>query len=174
MDVLVLWLLPASWFVHDVEEVLTIEGWSDRWVGVAPDDRSGLQYRLVEPIASSRRRFTVAVALVGCVVVGATVGGVLDPTGTGIVVYAATLGGYFLHGFVHLGQSVVRRGYTPGLVAAATVVIPVSACLYRRLVSAQFIHVGAAIASGAVGIALVVPIVLGANTLADRIERRRT
>jgi hypothetical protein len=28
IDVLVLWLLPGSWLVHDFEEIATIERWS--------------------------------------------------------------------------------------------------------------------------------------------------
>jgi hypothetical protein len=167
-DPLVLWLLPLSWLVHDIEELVAIEGWSDRWRD-APGCR--LQRRLVERMASTRRRFTVAVALVGCVVVGATVAGVLDPDGIGILVYATVLGGYFLHGFVHVGGSLVFRGYTPGLLTAVSLVIPVPISLYRELLGAGLLAPEVAVATGVVGFVVFRPVVVLANRLATRIER---
>ncbi|WP_192918446.1 HXXEE domain-containing protein [Salinigranum salinum] len=171
MNVLVLWLLPVSWLTHDLEEIATIEGWSRRWEPRGNDDLTPVQRRLVGVVASTRRRFTIAVTLVGCVVVGATVAGVSDPTGLGIRIYTTILGGYFLHAFVHVGQSVVFRGYTPGLVTAGLVVIPVSLSLYWRLLSVQFVDAGTVVATGLLGLVLFVPIVVGASELSKRIDR---
>ena len=171
IDVLVLWLLPGSWLVHDLEEVATIEGWSQRWKHTGQNDLSTVQRRLAGVLASGRRRFTLAVALVGCVVVGATVLGVSDPNGVGMVVYVTVLGGYFLHAFVHLGQSLVLRGYTPGLVTAVSVALPTSVYLYWRLLSAHLVDVEIAIATGVLGLVVFVPIVVGATVIAGRLDR---
>jgi hypothetical protein len=168
-DPLVLWLLPLSWLVHDIEELVAIEGWSDRWRD-APG-MSTLQRRLVERMVSTRRRFAVAVALVGCVVVGATVAGVLEPDGIGILVYTTVLGGYSLHGFVHVGGSLVFRGHTPGLLTAVSLVIPVPVTLYRRLLGAGLLAPEVAVATGVVGFVVFLPVVVLANRLAARIER---
>jgi hypothetical protein len=170
-DGLVLWLLPASWLVHDLEEIATVEGWSRRWKHSERDDLSTVQRRLVGLLASGRRRFTLAVALVGVVLVGATVLGVSDPSGVGMVVYVTVLGGYFLHAFVHLGQSLVFRGYTPGLVTAVSLVIPTSVYLYWRLLSAHLVDAGVVIATGVLGLAVFVPIVVGAKEVAGRLDR---
>jgi hypothetical protein len=161
VNVLVLWLLPTSWLIHDLEEIATIDGWSRRWDLRESDDLTSVQRRLVGAVASTRRRFTIAVALVGCVVVGATVAGVVDSNGIGIGVYTTILGGYFLHAFVHVGQAVVFRGYTPGLVTAAFVVIPVSLGLYWRLLSAGLVDIGTVTTTGLFGLVLFVPIVVG-------------
>lgn len=165
-----MWLLPVSWLVHDVEEILAIERWSrrsKRWVEA--NEISGLQRRIVETLATTRRQFSIAVVLVGIVVVVATVAGVSDPTGVGILVYTAILGGYFAHAFVHLGQSLVVRGYTPGLVTAAVVVIPASLVLYRRLFGTGLVGLKTATVAGLVGVLLFVPVVVGAGRLAGRI-----
>ena len=170
-DGLVLWLLPVSWLVHDLEEIATIEWWSRRWKHSERDDISTVQRRLVRVLASGRRRFALAVALVGCVVVGATVLGVSDPNGVGMVVYITVLGGYFLHAFVHLGQSIVLRGYTPGLVTAVLLVIPTSVYLYWRLLSAPLLDVEIVIVTGILGLVVFVPIVVGAKGVAGRLDR---
>jgi hypothetical protein len=130
-----------------------------------------VQRRLVGAVASTRKRFSIAVALVGCVVLGATIAGVLDPNGIGIQIYTTILGGYFLHAFVHVGQSVVCRGYTPGLVTAVLVVIPVSAGLYWRLLSAQLVDIGIVTTTGLLGLVVFVPTVVGAARLSGRIDQ---
>ena len=171
IDVLVLWLLPGSWLVHDLEEIATIEQWSSKWRHTGRNDFAAIQQRLVETIESTRRRFTIAVAIVGSVVVGATVVGTVDPTGIGLVVYAAILGGYFLHGFVHLAQSFLLRGYTPGLVTAIVLVIPVSLYLYWRLLAADLVDIRIAAATCLIGLVFFAPIVVGASKLSMRVDR---
>jgi hypothetical protein len=130
-DGLVMWLLPVSWLIHDFEEIATIEGWSQRWEHAGQDGSSPVQRRLVGLLASGRQPFTLAVVIVGCIIVGATVVGMSDPNGIGMMFYTTILGGYYLHAFVHLGQSLVLRGYTPGLVTAVLLVIPTSLYLGR-------------------------------------------
>lgn len=171
VNVLVLWLLPVSWLVHDMEEITTIDDWSRRWDPDRRDDVSAVQRRVVRAVASTARRVTIAVALVGCIVIGATVVGVVDPNGLGIRIYTTILGGYVLHAFVHVGQSVVFRGYTPGLVTAILVVVPASLSLYWRLLTAHLVDVWTVTVTGVLGLVLFVPIVVGANRLSKRIDR---
>ena len=171
IGLLVLWLLPGSWFVHDLEEVTTIERWSAEWRHTRRNDVSAIQQRLVETVASTRRRFAIAVAFVGSVGVGATVAGTVDPNGFGLVIYATILGGYFLHAFGHLIQSFILRGYTPGLVTAIVLVIPVSLYLYWRLLAADLLDTRIATVTCVVGFLLFAPIVVGAKTLSGRVDR---
>jgi hypothetical protein len=163
--------VPLSWLVHDAEEVLTI----DRWQGAraaelaALADRSRLARRIVEVNTTPRRPFAVAVALVGVPVVGATVAGTVDPAGAGGAVFAVVLGGYALHAFVHVGQSVHLRGYTPGVVTAVAVVLPSSAYLYRRLFEAGLLDPGGAVLTAVAGLVVFVPVVVAARRLAARL-----
>ncbi|WP_411968133.1 HXXEE domain-containing protein [Haloferax sp. YSSS75] len=170
--VVLLWVLPISWVVHDVEEILTIEPWSRRWTRRIDGQTSGfgVQKRLVAVLASTRRQYTLAVGLVGCIVVGATIAGTLDPTGVGLVVYLTILGGYFLHAFVHLGQSALLRGYTPGVVTAVLVVVPSSLFLYWRLFAAGVVDARLVAVTATGGLLSFVPIVVGANWAARRLD----
>lgn len=122
-------------------------------------------------LASGRRPFILAVAIIGCVVIGATVAGVSDPNGIGMMFYVTILGGYFLHAFVHLGQSLVLQSYTPGLITAVSLVVPTSLYLYWRLFVIELVEIKLAIATGVVGIVLFIPIVVGAKEVAGRLDR---
>ena len=168
----VLWLLPVSWAVHDGEEILTIEPWSRRWTRHldSRDEPASVQTRLVGVLATTRRRYSIAVGLVGCLVVGATVAGTYDTAGIGRVVYMTILGGYFLHAFVHLGQSALLRGYTPGVLSAVFVVIPTASYLYWRLFATGYVDCELAVVTGLVGMLSFVPIVVGANWFAGRLD----
>lgn len=89
-----------------------------------------------------------------------------DPNGIGMLFYITTLSGYFLHAFVHLGQSLVLPEYTLGLVTAVLLVIPTSLYLYLGLLVTHLVDVGTAIATGVLGIVVFVPIVVGATEIA--------
>jgi hypothetical protein len=171
VNVLVLWLLPVSWLIHDLEEIATVDRRSRRWDLRESNDLTSVNRWIVGAVASTRRQFTIAVALVGCVMTGATIAGVVDPNGIGIRIYTTILGGYLFHAFVHVGQSIVFRGYTPGLVTAVLVVIPVSAGLYWRLLSAQLVDIGIVTTTGLLGLVVFVPTVVGAARLSGRIDQ---
>ena len=103
--------------------------------------------------------------------VGATVAGAVDPTGIGLVVYATILGGYLLHGFVHLAQSFLHRGYAPGPATAIVLVIPVSLYIYWRLLAAGLIDIRVAAVTCLIGLVLFAPLIIGAGRLSVRVDR---
>lgn len=161
------WALPLSWVVHDAEELLTIDRWSrNRPELAALADRSRLARRVVAVNSVPRRQFAVAVAVVGLVLVAGTVAAAARLDSWGGVVYAVFLGGYFLHAFSHVAQSALVRGYTPGVVTAVAVVMPVSLALYRALFRAGVLDVGLAVATALAGILVFGPVVVGSIRLA--------
>lgn len=87
------------------------------------------------------------------------------------MVYATILGGYFLHGFVHLAQPFLLRGYVPGLVTAIVLVIPVSLYLYWRLLAADLIDIRITAATFLIGLVLFAPIFVRASRLSVRVDR---
>jgi hypothetical protein len=164
---LVVWALPLSWVVHDAEELLTV----DRWRRDHPElatlaDRSRLARRVVAVNSVPRRQFAVAVAVVGLVLVAGTVVAAARLDSWGGVVFAVFLGGYFLHAFGHVAQSVLVRGYTPGVVTAVAVVMPVSLSLYRALFRAGVLDVRLAVTTALAGILVFGPVVVGSHRLA--------
>lgn len=171
-SLLVLWLLPVSWVLHDLEEIHTMVRWrtANRSRLAALASKSWPARRVVESMPTTTAGFTVAVALVGVLLVGATIAGHLDPRGGGIVLYAVFLGGYCLHGVVHVGQSIVFRGYTPGVASAVLLVIPTSAFLYTRLLEWGVIDRRTLVLTAVTGLVLFVPIAVGANRAATWVE----
>lgn len=114
-DALVFWLVPVTWVVHDVEELVTLPTWHARNEPALRRlaRQSWTAHRLVTSLPSSRGTFAVAAVLVGLLLVGATLAGAADPRGVGLLVFAVCLGGYGLHGVVHVVQAVVFGGLRP-------------------------------------------------------------
>ena len=54
-------------------------------------------------------------------------------TGGRSVFYQAVLAGFGIHSVFHVGQTVLARGYTPGLVTAPLVVAPFSLWAWQQL-----------------------------------------
>ena len=171
---LITWLLPLSWVVHDIEEITTIGRHSpdsERPTGVL-EGRSHVVRRLVESYSVRRFEFTIAVAIVGMFMFGAAVAATVNVGGVGRLVFAVFLGGYFLHAFVHVGQSILARGYTPGVVTAVVVVVPSSVYLYHRLFESNLVNAQTAVWTAAVGLLLFVPIVVFAQSIARGVTDR--
>lgn len=140
-----LWLLPAAFVVHDAEEYATMAGWMAR-----NGDR-------LHPLL--RNLFgdgEAAMAALFLLLVAGTAWATLGRGRAGLLVYATLLGGFFVHGFGHLGQALLFGGYTPGVATAALVVIPASLFLYARL----RLDRRALLLAGAAGALLVVPGIL--------------
>ena len=124
--------LLAAWAVHDLEEVATVP----RWVrSRAPELRERFPqvpaavWRRLESVDG--REFATAVLVLGLVVTAAAADG--HRTGGRSAFYQSALDGFGLHGVVHLAQAAAVRGYTPGSVTSALVVIPFTAWARRRL-----------------------------------------
>ncbi|MFF2479856.1 HXXEE domain-containing protein [Paenibacillus sp. NPDC058071] len=128
-----IWLFLAAFMIHDLEEIIVMEGWMRK-------HHSSLQKRLprtfarligkLGPMTGSRFAVPVAFELIAFIP---------------ITFYAAERQQYafflginaimFIHVFTHLGQSFLLKRYTPGVVTAVVVALPYSAYLFYRLIS---------------------------------------
>lgn len=161
----VLWLLFGSWAVHDAEELLFGPGWLARHeVRLATlAARSATADRLVNVLERDRRVLAVAIGLIGLFVLAATVLGLSDPNGLGMLAYVTVLGGYALHVGIHLAQSVAVRGYAPGVATGVLVVLPACATLYGVLLASGYVSAAVATGTAVLGLAIVVPTALAAH-----------
>jgi hypothetical protein len=80
--------------------------------------------------------------------------------------FEGLLGVFFLHGFTHVGHSIAFRDYTPGVISAVLVVIPVSAFVYRRLLARGSIDPREAAVATGVAALLFVPAAIMAMSVA--------
>jgi hypothetical protein len=112
--------LFAAWLVHDLEELATMSGTSRVLMAQLPD-------RVPAPASLrdhglTNRHIAVGVATVGMIVATAAVRGYR--THGHSTFYQNALLGFGLHGFGHIGISVLTHGYTSGVATSPTIVIP--------------------------------------------------
>jgi hypothetical protein len=139
-----LWLFPCATTLHNIEEALWLPAWSQRGT------------HLHAPVGAPEFRFAVLVltaAAWAVTLLAARRGGKWLAVAAGY--WVAMLGNVVLP---HLVASILERGYTPGIVTALALNLPVNAYLLRRVVREGHLT-KAAVARAAI---LVVPAVIGA------------
>jgi Protein of unknown function with HXXEE motif len=154
------WLLPAAFLVHDTEELVTVPSWvvahRSQLAAFARSARLGED--AVDRLPTSLPAFAGAVAILLVLFLGVTWGAThTRGRGPWQFVFALLLGGFFLHGFTHLGQTLLFGEYTPGSVTAVIVVIPASLYLYVRLFRAHLLTGKTAVVAALLGIAFFIP-----------------
>ncbi|WP_344629244.1 HXXEE domain-containing protein [Streptomyces glaucosporus] len=162
--------LLAAWAVHDAEEVAT----GPRWIRARlpelkerfPQLPDGV-WRTLESV--DEREFALAVAGMAVLVAAASADGYR--TGGRSAFYRAALDGFGLHGLVHLGQAAAVRGYTPGSVTSALVVVPFTLWARARL-RRSLPERPARVRESVLGLALAGASVAGAHAVARRLTGR--
>lgn len=166
----VLWIVPISWVVHDLEEVATFARWRAAHETELQHlaSRSRIAQRAFASMPVTTKHFAASVSLVGVVLFGVTAAVTFAPQGIWRLVFAATLGGYTLHVGLHFVQSLLVRGYSPGVVTAFLVVLPSVAYVYVRLLEADYLTVSTALWTALPGIALFPALILGVHRVSGR------
>ncbi|WP_039839151.1 HXXEE domain-containing protein [Paenibacillus sonchi] len=130
-QVSLLWLLPILFMFHDFEEILTVESWGIKY---GPKVEAALPPGKWNPYRSmlrmTTRNFAADVLFVYIVVVAVTCTAVFFSF---YWLYLAVLAVFLLHVFTHLGQSMILKIYTPGVVTAVLIALPYSSYAFYRL-----------------------------------------
>jgi hypothetical protein len=82
--------------------------------------------------------------------------------------YLVALGAFLVHGVIHLAQAATFGGYTPGVVTAALVVLPVSLFILRRLAMERRLSGGMVAIAIVIGSAVILPGILLALSVGRR------
>jgi hypothetical protein len=133
----VIWLLPIAFMFHDLEEIIMIEAWMQR---NREDLHNLLPGRILKwmekgfSVQTSSFAVAVTFILFGISFCSVWAGVVLEQGGS-MLPFAGALAIFFVHAFTHIGQSVILRRYTPGVVTTIIIVIPYSVYTYYRLIS---------------------------------------
>lgn len=159
--------LFAAWAAHDAEEVLTMAATSRRALRSAPH-----VLPIPEPFRDrgiSQTHVNLAVVLMAIPVAAASIQGVRTD-GRSRCFRGAVLA-FGLHGFSHLGNSVMMRGYTTGVATTPVIVIPYwlfawNALRRRALGDIDPVTAGVALAA--------LPVTAGVHLLAARILGERS
>lgn len=169
------WFLPAAFLVHDIEELRTASSWviahHSQLAGFV--QRLGLAATVVDRLPTSLPALADGVGILLVLFIGITWGAThARGRGPWQFAYAALLGGFYVHGFTHLGQTLYFAGYTPGSITAALVVIPVSLYLYARLMRARLLTWKTAVFAAMFGTVFFIPVVLLALTAGSWLAHR--
>lgn len=123
----VAWLLPASFLLHDLEELPGLHAW------LAARLPPNVQIWLASLLPHSPLDTALAMACLLLLFVWITAGYSQQPHSRWAWAYATLLGGFGLHGLGHLAQALAATAYMPGLITALLLVLPISVWLARRL-----------------------------------------
>jgi hypothetical protein len=121
---------------------------------------SAVARRAVQNLPTSTSEVVLAVAVELLLIVVATalftrrIG-----RGFRLYLYSALLGIFSFHALTHLGQAIVLRGYTPGVISAVLVIPPIAVYLYSRLIRPDLLTWRTAILTAIAGALLFLPIV---------------
>jgi hypothetical protein len=127
----VLLLFPIVFMLHDLEEIVTVERYLTNNRSMLESRLPGWAYRFMKPsLAMTTHKFTVNVIFVYLLILLVTLPALFFSYYS---FYLAALHVFFLHVFTHVGQSLLVRRYTPGVVTAVCLVLPYSVWAYLFL-----------------------------------------
>ncbi|WP_066299340.1 HXXEE domain-containing protein [Bacillus sp. FJAT-29937] len=166
----VIWLFPIMFMIHDLEEIITIEGFMDKHKNRVPKTiltRIVMIGRKILGAKSSQFSVTTAwIFLILSIITFRTA--YLLPSGENFLLFTAALNVFFLQTFSHISQTIIFRSYTPGVLTAVFIVIPYTLLTYALLFEWGFIDGQLIYKSIPISI-LMVPIFLIGGLLGRRI-----
>jgi hypothetical protein len=131
-----IWLFPAAFMLHDFEELAFGEPWLRK---NAARIRAAMKGRV--PASFERRvsavldKTAAELAMpIGIIFSLAVLSAVLAAEFHRYDFFLAAAGLFFLHGFMHIGQAILVRGYVPAVITSAAVAIPYGGLVFSRLI----------------------------------------
>ena len=154
-----LWLFPISFMFHDFEEIIIWERWMNKNGG---EIKRRVPTFLAKQVDAFVGKSTAQISLVVCLIFSLTVLSALLATVYGTYsFFLLTSAMFFVHGFGHIGQSIVLRKYVPGVITSALIVIPYGLMLYWRLTGEGMVDLSGLSIYVLLGAVLMVPFILG-------------
>lgn len=161
-----IWLGLVMFIIHDLEEIIWIK--AIRAKGKAP-----ILKRIPKPLTSvfdrlldtTSAQFAVAVLLEMLVLTVVTFAAAEKSWYLG---YLAFMTIFFLHVFTHIGQTILLRMYTPGVVTALLLVLPFTSYTLYRIVTSSPVTVNDVLISIPFGF-LIVPVVLVGHAIGRKV-----
>jgi len=138
-----IWLFPIVFLFHDLEEIIMVEKWMEKHSSVIHGKLpSKFADRVIKQFSMSTAQFSVAVMVIFVFVSSSTymASQYLNsgPLGN-IYLFTVMNTVFFIHVFTHVGQSVLLKSITPGVVTSVLLVLPYSILLFYSLLKHQII-----------------------------------
>ncbi|WP_048600575.1 HXXEE domain-containing protein [Rubeoparvulum massiliense] len=152
---LLIWLLPIAFFIHDGEEIATVE----RWLRQNQDHpRIAAKNRMLNWEKNITFQFTVAVLLLGLLLflISYFTSGTFRSTGKLNLLFIGAVTVLLIDGIKHLGFTILLKQYTSGVITAVLVEIPYGAYALSRFYAAGLTDIGANLLALALGLPLTI------------------
>lgn len=167
---MVLWLLPVVFFIHDGEEVMTMERWLRKhkdlpWI----QTKSPVRIRWDIHITL---QFAYAVLLLGFVLACMTWLAVsrLEAQGGSLAfLFAGFTAVFLLDGIKHAAASLAVRSYTPGVITAVLLEIPYGVYALYRLIREGIVNPADVLLGTAIALPVTLLLVWSGLTLGERL-----
>jgi len=168
----VIWLLPVIFMFHALEEILTVESFMTKYKNIVPKTfLAKLTLIIRKKLGAKSAQHSIMITWTLLIISFITfMTAYRIPTVANFLLFIAALNIFFLQAFSHIGQTVIFRDYTPGIVTALFMVIPYSLLTYYRLFELSLIDIHLLFKSIPITI-LLVPIFLIGNLLGRRLIR---
>ena len=168
----VIWLLPVIFMFHALEEIITVESFMTKYKNRVPKTfLAKLSFVIRKKLSAKSAQHSIMIAWILLIISFITFMTAYHiPTGENFLLFTAVINIFFLQAFSHIGQTIIFRGYTPGVVTALFMVIPYSLLTYYRLLELSLIDRHLLFKSIPITI-LLVPIFLIGNLLGRRLIR---
>ncbi|MCR2822072.1 HXXEE domain-containing protein [Lederbergia panacisoli] len=166
----VIWLFPIIFMFHDLEEIITVESFMSKYKnGVHKTILARFVLIVKNKLGSKSSQLSITLAWILLIISFITFMTVYHlPSDGNFLLFTATLNVFFLQTFLHIGQTVIFRSYTPGVITALFIVIPYSLLTYYFLFDFGLIDSHLLIESIPFSI-LLIPIFLIGNFLGKRL-----
>lgn len=159
---LVIWAFPLIFFLHDLEEILTMERFSRRYRDRFP--------KWMRPLATiTTAQFTIAVAIFFVLTLLAAFLATRHPAD--FTFFSLLLAIFLIHVITHVVQPLIFRAYTPGVITAILLVLPYSLYGFHRLFLAGLVSTGSFMISLLIGAVLLAPAILLVRQLGKLLHR---
>ncbi|MEH7117162.1 HXXEE domain-containing protein [Neobacillus vireti] len=129
---LLIWLFPIIFIFHDLEEIITIESSMAAHKDKSPKTNFvELTLRMRGKLGSTAAELAVSAAWILLII---SFTAVMTTNGGGFLLFTAILNLFVLQAFMHIVQTIMFRGYTPGILTSLFLLIPYCFVTYYFLV----------------------------------------
>lgn len=154
-----LWLFMIVFMLHDLEEIIMLDPWMKKNRSFALKKiPSGMRGKAARILDIKSYQFAVAVLLEFIVFIPVTFIAVERGQYFMFLAFNSVL---LLHVFMHVGQSIILRRYTIGVVSAVVLVLPYTVYLFYRLTSEGIVTWGQILWSALAGLVLIPMVWIG-------------
>ncbi|MBS4200513.1 HXXEE domain-containing protein [Bacillus sp. FJAT-49732] len=166
-----IWLFPIIFILHDFEEIVMIEKWMKNHTNIIYEKLPRkMANRVIKQFSMSTAQFSVSVLVIFLFVSFSTYMAsqyVNHHSLANIHFFTVSIMVFFLHIFTHIGQSILFRSITPGVITSIFIVFPYCIVLFNSLMTNRIISWNTIFASLPYVI-LIIPIVLIAHWIGKK------